>query len=141
MAIREHPSRGSIVTVDYSSGFRVPEMVKPRPAVVLSPHIKNRVHLCTVVPLSTTDPPHIMPYHQQIEIPFQMPERWGKGPCWIKGDMVNSVGFHRVDLLRLGKDKTGKRIYQMQQLPDDLFKIVRQCALHGMGFSALTKHL
>ncbi len=55
--------------------------------------------------------------------------------------MVNAVGFHRVDLLCLGKDKDGKRIYQNQVLPDDMFKEVKKCILHGLGLSALTKHL
>lgn len=82
-----------------------------------------------------------MPYHKQITIPFAMPPSWGNDPRWIKGDMVNAVGFHRLDLLRLGKGNTGTRIYQMQALPPDLFKIVRQCVLHGMGLSGLTKHL
>lgn len=82
-----------------------------------------------------------MPYHKQIEIPFEMPIEWGSAARWIKGDMVNAVGFHRLDLLRLGKDKQGKRIYQMNPLPDALLKVVRICVLHGMGLSTLTKHL
>lgn len=141
MSISGHPTRGSIVTVDYRSGFMEPEMVKRRLAVVISPDIKNRIKLTTVVPLSLTPPEAIMPYHKQIEIPFEMPKKWGGGNRWIKGDMVNSVGFHRIDFLMLGKDKTGKRIYQYQALPDELFKVVKKCALHGMGFSTLTKHL
>jgi mRNA interferase MazF len=141
MAIREHPLQGSIVTVDYSKGgFVEPEMVKLRLAVVLSPKIAARPRLCTIVPLSTTRPEPPMPYHKPIRIQFDL-GGWGDCERWIKGDMVNTVGFHRVDLLRLGKDRSGKRIYQMQALPADLFKSVRLCALHGLGFSALTKHL
>lgn len=141
MAIAEHPPQGSIVVVDYSAGFKEPEMVKTRLAVVLSPKIVNRPRLCTVVPLSASEPEPKMPYNRQIEIPFQLPRSWGNIPRWIAGDMVNAVGFHRVDLLRMGKDRGGKRIYQMAALPPDLFKLVRTCALHGMGLSTLTKHL
>lgn len=141
MPIREHPPQGSIVTVDYRSGFKVPEMVEVRLAVVLSPKIQARPHLCTVVPLSLTDPHKVMAYHKKIQIPFDLPASWGDHERWIKGDMVNAVGFHRIDLLRLRKDGQGRRVYQMSTLPDDLFKTVRQCALHGMGLSALTKHL
>jgi mRNA interferase MazF len=101
MAIREHPPQGSIVTVDYSEGFKEPEMVKVRLAVVLSPKIITRPHLCTVVPLSLTKPKPVMPYNKLIRIPFELPKRWGDAERWIKGDMVNAVGFHRVDLLRL----------------------------------------
>ncbi|BBD36891.1 hypothetical protein Amn_17710 [Aminobacter sp. Y103A] len=142
MGIKEHPLQGSIVTVDYSKGgFEEPEMMKRRLAIVLSPKIVSRPHLCTVVPLSLTEPEKIMPYHKQIEIPFDMPKEWGNMARWVKGDMVNAVGFHRVDLLRLGKDNQGKRIYQMQALPAAILTVVRACVLHGMGLSTLTKHL
>ncbi|TNE38231.1 MAG: type II toxin-antitoxin system PemK/MazF family toxin [Alphaproteobacteria bacterium] len=141
MAIKEHPPQGSVVTVDYRSGFKVPEMDKKRLAVVLSPNIRARVKLVTVVPLSLTAPDKVLPFHKQIDIPFQLPPEWGNRDRWIKGDMVNAVGFHRVDLLRLGKDRNGKRIYQMSILPDEMLKEVRKCVLHGMGLSSLTKHL
>ena len=116
-------------------------MVKVRLAVVLSPKIAARPRLCTAVPLSLTEPLDPMPFNKRIAMPFQLPRRWGQYDRWIKGDMVNAVGFHRIDFLRLGKDRSGQRVYQMNALPNDLFKIVRQCALHGMGFSTLTKHL
>lgn len=142
MAIREHPLQGSLVTVDYSAGgFKEPEMVKRRLAVVLSPRIVARPHLCTVVPLSLSPPDKVMPYHKQLIVPFELPREWGNQEKWIKGDMVNAVGFHRLDLLRLGKDRTGKRIYQMAALPEELMKLVRQCVLHGLGMSKLTSHL
>jgi len=116
-------------------------MDKLRLAIVLSPKIRARPKLVTVVPLSLTEPEKIMPFHKQIDIPFELPTRWGKANRWIKGDMVNAVGFHRVNFLNLGKDNNGKRIYQYQHLPDDLFREVRRCVLHGLGLSTLTKHL
>jgi uncharacterized protein YifN (PemK superfamily) len=140
MSIEFHPPRGSIVTVDYGKGFKNPEMDKTRLAVVLSPEIKARVKLVTVVPLSLTEPETILPFHKQIEIPFELP-KWGNQPRWIKGDMVNAVGFHRVSLLRFDKDQQGKRVYQTAVLDDELFKIVKRCVLHGMGLSTLTKYL
>ena len=141
MPIASHPPQGSIVRIDYSNGFKEPEMVKPRLAVVLSPAIKGRYGLLTAVALSTTDPNPRMPYHCQIDVPFKLPERWGNLTRWVKGDMVNTVGFHRVDLLCLGKDVWGKRIYQTKALPEDLMRQVRRCVCHGMGLSTLTKHL
>lgn len=141
MAIVYHPLRGSIVTVDYDRGFKNPEMDKLRLAVVLSPAIKARIKLVTVVPLSLTDPDPVLPFHKQIDIPFHLPHPWGNQPRWIKGDMVNAVGFHRVELLRLGKDKTGTRIYQTAVLDEEMFKVVKRCVLHGLGLSSLTKHL
>lgn len=140
MAIEYHPPRGSVVVVDYSKGFKVPEMDKARLAIVLSPDIKDRVKLVTVVPLSLTAPDAVLPFHKQIDIPFPLP-KWGNQPRWIKGDMVNAVGFHRVSLLRFGKDQAGKREYQTSVLDDEMFKVVKRCVLHGMGLSILTKHL
>lgn len=141
MPILYHPERGSIVTVDYEKGFKNPEMDKLRLAVVLSPAIKARVKLVTIVPLSLTEPETILPFHKQIDIPFHLPEPWGNMPRWIKGDMVNAVGFHRVELLRLGKSNAGVRIYQTAVLDEEMFNVVKRCVLHGLGMSALTKHL
>jgi mRNA interferase MazF len=112
MGISEHPIQGSIVSVHYGEGFKEPEMVKTRLAVVLTPRISGRPLLCTIVPLSLSNPEPPMPYNARINIPFMLPEKWGNQERWIKGDMVNAVGFHRIDLLRLGKNKVGKRIYQ-----------------------------
>ena len=140
MAIQYHPRRGSIVTVDFGAGFKNPEMDKTRLAVVLSPEIKSRVKLVTIVPLSLTPPETILPFHKQIDIPFDLP-KWGNQTRWIKGDMVNAVGFHRVSLLRFEKDRQGIRSYQTSVLDDELFNVVKRCVLHGMGLSTLTKHL
>jgi mRNA interferase MazF len=128
------------VLVDFDAAFKEPEMVKPRLCVVLSKPIQARPDLLTVVPLSMTVPDKVMPYHLEFEIPFELPPRWGKARRWLKGDMIYSVGFQRVDLLRLGKDG-GKRIYQTATLPDDLFRSIQKAVLHGLSLSGLTKHL
>ena len=107
MGLTYHPIRGSIVTVNFEPGFVQPEMVKRRLAVVLSPAIKARPGLCTVIPLSTTAPERQMPYHCTYTASFQMPKSWGNIERWVKGDMVTTVGWHRVDLLLLGKDAVG----------------------------------
>ncbi|TVR06488.1 MAG: type II toxin-antitoxin system PemK/MazF family toxin [Salinarimonadaceae bacterium] len=141
MAIKNHPVQGSIVTVDFSEGFRPPEMVKLRLAVVLSPNMRARPGLCTVVPLSLTPPERETPFAKLLKVPFELPKRWGDQERWIKGDMINAVGFHRIDLLRLGKSKEGKRLYQTSALPPEAFNLVKRCVLHGLGLSSLTKHL
>jgi len=141
MALSQHPIQGSVVVADYGYGFQAPEMVKRRLVVVLSPAIKARPGPCTVVALSTTPPNPVMPYHAPLEIPFALPPPRGERTRWIKGDMVNAAGLHRVDLLRLGKDRAGRRIYQTAALPADAMTIVRRCVLHGLGLSGSTKHL
>lgn len=141
MGITSHPPQGSVVTVSFDKGFKNPEMDKTRLAIVLSPNIRARVKLVTVVPLSLTAPENVLPFHKQIDVPFRIPPEWGRANRWIKGDMVNAVGFHRVNLLRLGKDRRGIRIYQFETLPEEMFRDVRRCVLHGLGLSTLTKHL
>lgn len=141
MAIREHPTPGSIVFCDFTGGFSVPEMVKRRPVVVLSPKIADRHKLCTVVALSTTAPDPVMPYHRQIDLSPELPGPWGSKGVWVKGDMVNAVGFHRLDLVRLGKGRDGKRRYLYEPQDEKNLRIVRQCVLRALGMSVLTKHL
>ena len=140
MAIGEHPVPGTILICDFNQGFREPEMVKQRPVIVLSPKIGIRAKLCTVVALSTTPPQPQMPYHCKLEIDPPLPPRWS-GENWVKGDMIYAVGFHRLDLIRLGKDNTGKRQYRYDIITPEQMKAVRTCVLRGIGLGILTKHL
>jgi uncharacterized protein YifN (PemK superfamily) len=141
MPIHEHPATGAILMCNFDGGFRVPEMVKRRPVVVLSPKIRGRHHLCTVVSLSTDTPDPIMPYHCQIDIRPRLPAPWESDGVWVKGDMVNAVGFHRLDLIRAGKDIRGNRLYRYDPLDIEIIKQIRSCVLRAMGMSVLTKHL
>lgn len=141
MAIAEHPTPGTILQCDFNQGFREPEMVKLRPVIVVSPRIGIRASLCTVVALSTTPPIIKMPYHYKIEIDPPLPLRWGNGETWVKGDMIYSVGFHRLDLIRLGKDRVGKRIYRFDILSGEQMREVKTCILRALGMSNLTQHL
>lgn len=141
MGIAEHPVIGTVVTCDFDDGFKVPEMVKNRPVVIISPKIANRPGLCTVVSLSTDEPEHIMPYHRQIDINPKLPARWQSEGVWIKGDMVYAVAYRRLRFLSHGKDLTGKRIYHYTPISDENLAEVRRCVLRAMGLSHLTKHL
>jgi mRNA interferase MazF len=141
MPIREHPLVGSILTCDFNAGFKEPEMVKRRPVVVLSPKIALRPGLCTVVALSETAPDPVMPFHCQIDITPALPAPFTSEGVWVKGDMVNAVGFHLLDLIRLSKTENGKRRYRYEPLSDEIIKKIRECVLKGLGLSTLTKHL
>lgn len=123
------------------NGFEVPEMVKNRPVVVISPKIMNRPKLCTVVSLSTDAPAHVMPYHRQIDIRPLLPPKWASDGVWIKGDMVYAVAFKRLNFLSHGKDMAGKRIYHYATLSEENLKEIRRCVLRSIGLSVLTKHL
>jgi mRNA interferase MazF len=141
MPIREHPLSGSILICDFNTGFREPEMVKRRPVVVISPKIGLRPGLCTVVALSETAPSPRMPYHCQIDIDPPLPSPLRSVGVWVKGDMINAVGFHRLDLVRIGKDFRGKRQYRYEPLSYENIMKIRECVLKGLGMSSLTKHL
>ncbi len=141
MPIKEHPFIGSILLCDFDSGFREPEMVKKRPVVVLSPKIAARPGLCTVVALSDTEPQPRLPYHCQIDIRPQLPDGFNSDGVWVKGDMIYAVGFHRLDLIRLGKTESGKRMYYFEPLSNENIKKIRECVLKALGLSGLTKHL
>lgn len=82
-----------------------------------------------------------MPYHCELRIPFALPEKWGNVQRWVKGDMICSVSWERTDLLRLGKNALGARVYQTETLPGDDFARVVRCVLHGLGLSTLTRHI
>lgn len=64
---------------------------------------------------------------------IELPAYWGKRTRWVKGDMVASVSFQRVDLLRVGKDAHGKRLYQTQTLPKPDLERVLNCVLRSLG--------
>lgn len=116
----------------------MPEMVEPRFCVIISPPIKARYGLCTVVPLSKSVPEEIQAYQYEFTIPFQMPQFWGNDPRWIKGDMLCAVGWHRTDLLRLGKGHNGDRKYQLNALSSIHLNAISNCVLNGLGILPLT---
>jgi len=139
LPIQYHPKRGTIVYANFDQGFKEPEMVKKRLCVVVSPPIDQRVRLLTVVPLSTTVPDPEMPYHYRLDIPFQLPKGWRNNSLWVKADMICAIGFHRVDLLRLDKNRAGKRVYQTNTLSKAHMQAISNCILSGIGLSSLTK--
>lgn len=113
MALRFHPKPGVVLRCDFSTGFQPPEMVKARPVVVISPSLKGRDGLVTVVPLSSTPRTQVQNYH------FQLPRNclpqlgaFQQKDSWVKGDMVYTVAMGRLDLYRLNKrGPGGKRLY------------------------------
>lgn len=141
MPINDHPAPGTILVCNFNGTFKEPEMVKPRCVIVLSPRIKARAKLCTVVCLSSTAPDHEQQYHCQLDIRPELPHPWESNGIWVKGDMLYSIGFHRLDLIRMGKDRQGNRIYRMETISAEQMKVVKACVLRGLGLSTLTKHL
>ncbi len=140
MSLSIHPDIGTIVICDFH-GLQAPEMVKRRPAIVLSPRLRHRGNLCTVVPFSTTTPSPVCQYHFKLHVNPPLPSPYDSPIQWVKGDMIYTVGFHRLSLPFSGKDASGKRIYDIRTVdPADLIKI-QECVLHGIGLSKLTSFL
>lgn len=140
MALRYHPEIGTIVICDYD-GFIEPEMVKRRPVIIVSPRFRNREGLCTIVPLSTTPPNPVMPYHYKLKLDKPLPPPYDSSFHWVKGDMLATVSFSRLFLPRTHKDANGKREYVIKVIEDIDLRKVRECILHALALSLLTGHL
>nr|WP_181374949.1 type II toxin-antitoxin system PemK/MazF family toxin [Polaromonas sp. H8N]AWD72274.1 toxin, PemK superfamily [Polaromonas sp. H8N] len=140
MAIHYHPEQGTILVCDFT-GFIIPEMTKRRPVVVVSPRLRRRSGLCTVVPLSTTDPNPVEPYHYRLHTIPPLPSPYDKPAHWVKTDMVYTVSFERLFLMRSGMGADGKRIYDQRVIDKaDMLKI-QAALLHGIGLTNLTDYL
>jgi uncharacterized protein YifN (PemK superfamily) len=132
MTVMSHPQPGTIVRVDLSQGFRKPEMVKRRPAIVISPPIPERSQLCTIVPLSTSDPKTVLGHHMKLSLDPPLPHPYDKPEMWVKGDIVLTVAFHRLRLF-FSHWSDGQRVYDVRVLDDDTFKKVQECVRCGVG--------
>lgn len=134
MSINYPVPPGTIVLCDYDTGFRPPEMVKRRPVVVVSPRLKGRDSLCTVVPLSTTPPPKAVPYVCRIELPQALSEKFSSTVLWVKADMLATVAYRRLDLFRSKRDeKDHRRRYYTVRLTKQQMQDIRACILIALG--------
>ncbi len=133
MTIAYHPRTGEILICTYPKDMRPPEMVKTRPVVVISPKLKHRNKLVTVVPLSSTQPNLIMPYHYELNLANPLPDRWNNNPCWVICDHPMTVGFDRLNLIRLGKDQYGKRKYYQHCLDIDDINGIKNAVKSALG--------
>ncbi len=138
MGLKHPPKRGTIVVCDYSTGFREPEMVKRRLAVVISPRLPHRDGLCTVVPLSTSAPRRGIRYQCKVILPYSLPEPFEGTLKWAKCDMLATVAYRRLSLPRAGKNRaTGKRKYLQVVLDINQMERIEVAVLHALGLERL----
>ena len=126
---------------DFSKGFQAPEIVKIRPVVVLATGGRHNSGVVTVAGLSTVAPEPVLDHHCRIENK-QLPKTslfQGK-ENWLKGDMLYSVGFHRLNLIPTGK-VNGKRTYYQDRLGREKMKEIYGCVLHGLNLGDIAQHL
>ena len=141
MAITFHPAPGTILFCDFSTGFKEPEMIKRRPVVVVSKSTQGRGDLVTILPLSTAVPEPVRDFHYLVpKRSLPMIGDFQKSDSWVKGDMICTVGFHRLDMVALGRVE-GKRTYYKQRLGREQMSEIYQCMLHGVGFGNLCKYI
>ena len=138
MPLPFNPMPGTVVICDFS-GFIVPEMVKRRPAIVVSPRLRGRTNLCTIVPLSTTPPDKEQNYHYLLELKPHLPRPFDVDSCWVKGDMLYTVSYDRLNLPHV-KSVAGRRVYITRIISAEDLRNIRRCILFGLGLEALTLH-
>ena len=127
MALPFHPRTGTLWMCDFNTGFQPPEMVKRRPVVVISPYPRRRVTgLCTVVPLSTTNPIPIEPFHHLMD-PRSLPGRLAQNDTWAKCDMLNTVSVDRLSRATSRRQRLTFRV-----LEADL-DAIRDCVKIALG--------
>lgn len=134
MSLLHHPQVGTIVRVDLNEGFRIPEMRKRRPAIVISPPLPNREQLCTIVPLSTTQPRPLQAHNCIIELDPPLPFPYQERRMWVKADMIMTVAFHRLKLLHAGRGPDGDRLYDIRVVDEEKMAEIRQCIRNALGW-------
>jgi mRNA interferase MazF len=126
MSLKYFPRAGQIFICDFS-GFVTPEMTKVRPVVVISPRLPYRSEIVAIVPLSTTEPFHALPFCYRLSRNYNPAEQEDL-PCWAKADMVMNLS-----LSRLSGFKTGRRQYVFPALDEVDLDGVRRAVLCGLG--------
>jgi len=96
--------------------------------------------LCTVVPLSTTPPRPVCPFHYRLETDPTLPSPYDSPYHWVKGDMVYTLSFRRLSLMHRGKDANGVRIYDDRVVSAADLECILRAMAHGIGLGHLTKN-
>ncbi len=140
MGIKFAVAMGTILLCDYGrGGFQPPEMVKRRPAIVISPRLPYRDGLCTVVPISSDEGERATDYIVRLEFKPLLPEPFSYAVAWAKCDMLATVGFDRLDLFRTERDRqSGLRRYLHPKLSASDLKRVQAGMLCALGLKNLT---
>lgn len=127
----------TILLCDYSlGGFRAPEMVKLRPAVVITGRLPRRNNLHTVVPLSGTPSDERNLHHCKIQLPSPLPAPFDETIWWVKADMIATVSLERLDLFRTGRDQHGKRKYlNGLRVSEEQFASIKAAIGHALGLA------
>ena len=122
-ALRRGLRTGEVVICNFDTGFRPPEMAKTRPVIVISKASTHIRGLCTIVPLSTTCPAPLFPWHVLLSsnpLLGHMPADHTfctDQPIWAKCDMIITLGFERIT--RPHRRVEGRRDYPAVRVASD----------------------
>ncbi|WP_145057754.1 type II toxin-antitoxin system PemK/MazF family toxin [Lignipirellula cremea] len=136
MALQFHPGVGQLLYCDFDQGgFAPPEMVKTRPVVVMSR--KNSSDICTVVPLSGTEPDPFEQHHHKMTQGSLPANLINKGEWWAKCDMVTTVAFRRLDRIRDGRHGDGSRKYYTGKISAADLESIKRGVLYALCMNDL----
>lgn len=133
MALTFCPRPGALLICDFDSGFKVPEMIKKRPVVVISPRRRRSMQLCTVVPLSTAVPRPVDRFHHRMD-PRSVPVGLGARESWAKCDMLYTVSLARLDRVLINSG--GGRAFITPRVLDEDLEAIRQGVMIALGLDA-----
>jgi len=88
--------------------------------------------MCSIVPLSTSNPKNVCNYHTKLKFDPPLPEPYDSSEMWVKGDIVLTVAFHRLRLLFSGWN-SGQRVYDVRVLEPEALERVKVCVRNGLG--------
>lgn len=132
--LKFHPKKGQIFMCDFS-GFKIPEMIKKRPVIIITPPMKGKDHrLVSVVPLSTKTPQPISSWHYGLHEKHLPRSGWFQNNRnWVKADMIYTISTCRLEPIKLGRDKDGVYKYFNKKLPKEVLDDIEKCILTGLG--------
>ena len=132
MAIRYPLRPGKICICDFRNTI-YPEICKKRPVIILNSVEQD---LSIVVPCSTTSPNPVREWHYFLTLETPLPAPYDSKTQWVKCDLLMTVSHSRLQLPFIGKDATGKRIYDIRDVNYNDFHAIKQCVLNALAFKA-----
>lgn len=140
MTIHYQPVFGQVLICDFPQEFKQPEMIKRRPVVCISPKMRNRFGLATVVPLSTTKPTVDADYCVEIKLNSPISPKFNSPICWAKCDMLYTLSYGRLSVPYWGKDPSGKRLSNTMILDSGTMCEIMTGVLAGMGIKGSVRY-
>lgn len=137
--LKIYPKQGQILICDFK-GMIYPEMCKVRPVVVISPNgiHGGKVNLCTIVPLSSTQPRVIKDYHVKLTS-YILPKPYTNPVMWAKCNMIYTVSFDRLFPFKVSKNTEGKRLYVNYYVEQWDLENIKRAVVCGLGLQYFVK--